>query len=145
MIKENYFILTGAMGAGKSVILETLRQKYFCVDEPARIILKQQRAINGDGVPEINSEKFNNLMREQMIADYNENAERNDIVIFDRGIPDIIGYAELLGISKKNHFLPQKNTDTIKMLFCLKSGKKFILMMKKEKRILKRQVTSDFL
>lgn len=102
IVKENYFVLTGAMGAGKSAILEMLKEKYLCIDEPARIILKQQRAVRGDGVPEENPVKFNNLMLEKMICDYNENVNRNEITIFDRGIPDNIGYAELLNTPDEN-------------------------------------------
>ena len=48
--QDNYFILTGAMGAGKSTILKKLRKLGLpCIDEPARQILAEQRAISGLG------------------------------------------------------------------------------------------------
>ncbi len=102
MIKNNYFILTGAMGAGKTTVLNKIREQgYFCIDEPARIILKEQRAIGGDGVPEKNPELFNKLMLERMISEYKNNLERNEVVVFDRGIPDIIAYADILQTKKE--------------------------------------------
>jgi predicted ATPase len=43
---NNFFILTGAMGAGKSTVLKELRKlKLTCVDEPARQLLAEQRDI----------------------------------------------------------------------------------------------------
>ena len=55
MIKSNYFILTGAMGGGKSTILAKLAESgVYCVPEPARAILAEQRMISSAGVPEIN-------------------------------------------------------------------------------------------
>lgn len=101
MIKNNFFVLTGAMGAGKTTVLNELKKKFKCVDEPARKILKEQREISGDGVPEKNTEMFNNLMLSEMIAQYKDNTSAEGIVFFDRGVPDIIAYAELLTTSSK--------------------------------------------
>ena len=85
------------MGAGKSTVLQKIREKGFnCVDEPAREILKEQRKINGNGVPEKNAWMFNRLMLSRMIYQYKSNIDKDYIIIFDRGIPDITGYSELL-------------------------------------------------
>jgi predicted ATPase len=102
MIKENYFVLTGAMGAGKTTVLNKIKERgYLCIDEPARIILKEQRETDGDGVPEKNAEFFNELMLSRMISEYENNLLYKEIIIFDRGIPDIIAYSELLETKKK--------------------------------------------
>lgn len=51
MIKHNYFILTGAMGSGKSTILAKLAEAgVHCVPEPTRAILAEQRLIAVLGV-----------------------------------------------------------------------------------------------
>ncbi len=102
MRKDNYFILTGAMGAGKSTVLSKLKEKnYICIEEPARVILKEQRAIGGEGLPEINPALFNELMLSRMISQYKENFHKDEITIFDRGITDLIAYAQLFEIDLK--------------------------------------------
>ena len=85
------------MGGGKSTILNALILKgYTCISEPAREILKEQRAAGKDGTPDKNPARFNELMLEKMISDYESNQKSDDIIIFDRGIADVIAYAELL-------------------------------------------------
>jgi predicted ATPase len=97
MTKNEYFVITGAMGAGKSTILYALKDRGFiCIDEPAREILKEQRSINGNGVPEKNPELFNQLMLSRMIYQFNLHRNIDDIVFFDRGMADIIAYSKLL-------------------------------------------------
>ena len=64
MIKTNYFVMTGAMGAGKSAVLDALAAMDFrCIVEPARVVLKEQRQHGGMGVPEKDPALFNMLMR----------------------------------------------------------------------------------
>jgi len=85
------------MGAGKSTVLMELRSRgILCVDEPARIILKEQRASGGRGVPDIDPALFNSLVLDKMITEYEQNTNQSSPVIFDRGIPDMISYAKLL-------------------------------------------------
>ena len=101
LIKSNYFILTGAMGAGKSTIIKHLREKdYLCTDEPARQIIEEQRSIDGEGIYDRNPELFNQLMLSRSIYQYKSNYNYYGPVIFDRGIPDMIAYAELSKINK---------------------------------------------
>ena len=102
ILKENYFILTGAMGAGKSTVLNLLKQSFQCIDEPAREILKQQRKINGTGVPEKDASLFNSLMLAEMTKQYNSHLDNKEIIIFDRGIPDVAAYSELLNTDPEN-------------------------------------------
>jgi len=87
--------ITGAMGSGKSTLLVELRKYGFVVvPEPARIVLAEQRAAGGHGVPERNPQRFCELMLERMKRDYDEHPR----AFYDRGIPDLVGYAHLFGL-----------------------------------------------
>ena len=53
MVKDRYFLLTGAFGSGKSTLLEHLQSRGIQgIVEPARPILAEQRSIQGNGLPE---------------------------------------------------------------------------------------------
>ena len=104
MIKRNYFILTGAMGGGKSTILARLAELgVYCVPEPARAILAEQRLLESSGVPEKKAESFTMLMLARAIHNYQEKQPLSDSIIFDRGIPDMIAYANLSGLDPTSY------------------------------------------
>jgi len=96
---QNFHILTGAPGGGKTTLLQELRQRgYRTVDEPARAIIAQQRAIDGCGVSEKDPRLFTELMLSRMLFDYDAATQVSGPVIFDRGLADLVGYARLFGI-----------------------------------------------
>ncbi len=101
MTKINFYILSGAMGAGKSAVLSKLQDLGIpCVPEPAREILAEQRLIKGMGVPEKNADLFCMLMLSRSIHNYYENTNLEKAVVFDRGIPDMVAYARLFGLDE---------------------------------------------
>lgn len=96
-------IITGAMGSGKSTVLKLLKAEGFIViEEPARQILAEQRSIEDDGVPEQNPKLFTQLLLSRAIYQYKQMQNTHDTVIYDRGIPDNIAYAQLF----KFNYLP---------------------------------------
>lgn len=103
--QANFYILTGAMGAGKSTVLAQLKVKGFTtVNEPAREILAEQRAIEGVGVPESNRSLFTELLLSRAMCRYEQYLLHVGPVVFDRGIADNIAYAEFFNL-KTHHFL----------------------------------------
>ena len=99
MIKENCIIITGAPGSGKSTLLQLLREKgCICVDEPARQIIAEQRAIRGSGVSDKDPSLFVELMLSRAISRFQDVDETFGAVIFDRGVADIIAYAMLFDL-----------------------------------------------
>jgi predicted ATPase len=105
--KTNYFILTGAMGSVKSTLIQEIKKAGIrCVSEPAREILAEQRAIESDGVPEQNSELFCKLMLSRSLQNYHQGMNASKVQVFDRGIPDMIAYAELFSIDSKSFYKP---------------------------------------
>ena len=99
LLQDNYFILTGAMGAGKSTILKELRKLgMICIDEPARQILAEQRNVQGDGVPDKDQKLFTDLLLSRSIYQFKQMQERKGPVIYDRGIADNICYAQLFDL-----------------------------------------------
>ncbi len=95
MERRNFFVLTGAMGAGKSTIIEKLTERAIaCVPEPARPILREQRLKKASGVPEIDPDLFTRLMLSRAMHQFESQAAETGPIIFDRGIPDMIAYAE---------------------------------------------------
>lgn len=98
MIADKRFILTGSFGSGKSTLLQHLRTLGFqVVPEPARQILAEQRGIGGSGLPGTDDRLFVDLMLSRMIGEYNRIETPMAPVFFDRGVPDMLGYASLFG------------------------------------------------
>jgi predicted ATPase len=93
-------ILTGAMGSGKSTVLKLLKAEGLTVvEEPAREILAEQRSIGDEGVPEKNPKLFTQLLLSRAIYQYKQMQNTADTVIYDRGIPDNIAYANLFKLT----------------------------------------------
>lgn len=94
--QPNYFILTGAMGGGKSTILrECRKQGVMTVDEPARHILAEQRGIAGEGVPDKDARLFTELLLSRSMFHFKQMQTYQGVVVFDRGVADNISYATL--------------------------------------------------
>src|SRR5689334_18338121 len=94
------FVITGAMGSGKSTVLKLIQSTGFnVIEEPARQILAEQRSIGDEGVPEKNPKYFFQLMLSRAIYQFKQTQTLDEDIIFDRGIPDILAYFNLFNLS----------------------------------------------
>jgi Predicted ATPase len=101
---ENFFIITGAPGSGKTTLLRSLEDRRFIVmAEAGRSIIQDQTAIGGNALPWEDKHAYTELMLNWDLRSYREASQRGIPVIFDRAIPDIIGYLELNGIPVPAH------------------------------------------
>jgi predicted ATPase len=99
MLKDRFFVLTGAFGSGKSTLLEKLQLRGIrTIVEPARPILAEQRSIEGNGLPKKDPRLFVELMLSRMLDAYRQSDTLPGPVLFDRGIPDMLGYAQLFDL-----------------------------------------------
>lgn len=92
------FILTGAPGSGKSTILDHLGDDIRVMGEPAREVLAEQRAIDGDGTHDRDRSLFVSLLLQRSIDKYEAVLHEERPVLFDRGVPDCITYATLMDV-----------------------------------------------
>lgn len=98
MSSADLYILTGAPGSGKTAILDNVGSDIRCMGEPAREILDEQRAAGGAGTHDRDRSLFVDVLLRRSI-DKHEAAQRwEGSVVFDRGVPDCIAYAALMGI-----------------------------------------------
>jgi predicted ATPase len=96
---SHLFIITGGPGAGKTTLVEALRAAgYTCSDEAGRQIIKEEVAAGGTALPWIDPRTFADRMLAFDIESYQRLRMQKGPVFFDRGIPDVIGYLNLLGL-----------------------------------------------
>lgn len=101
---DRFVVITGGPGSGKSTLIAALAERGFgCMPEGGRAIIQDQVAIGGDALPWANREKFAEFMLAWDMRSYREAAGLSGQVLFDRGIPDVIGYAELCGLMVAPH------------------------------------------
>ena len=101
------FVLTGAPGGGKTAIQARIGPGIRTVAEPAREILAEERASGGRGTPDQDPARFMELLLARSIEKYVEagiggtaeagKAASEAALLYDRGIPDCVGYAVHLG------------------------------------------------
>jgi predicted ATPase len=90
IVKDNYVVISGCSGGGKSSLLSELASRgYPVVQEPGRQIVKEQIAINGDALPWSNPEKFLDLALSRYILQFNSQKQQQ-LIFFDRGIVDAL-------------------------------------------------------
>jgi predicted ATPase len=101
---ENFFVITGGPGSGKSSLIEALvKRGYACSIEAGRGVIQDQMAIGGRALPWDDRPLFAELMLACEMSNYRVAQKSVGPVFFDRGIPDVLGYLHLLNLPIPAH------------------------------------------
>lgn len=96
---ERLIVLTGGPGSGKTTLIAALAERGHAVrPEAGRAIIREQQAIDGEGLPWKDRALFAELMQAADLRGHDEARRQNGLVFFDRGLPDIVGYLTLCGL-----------------------------------------------
>ncbi len=96
---DNLFVITGGPGSGKTTVLRELEQLGFrCAPEVARQIIQEQVRESGTALPWADRALYTHRMLERSVQSYQQHAPACVPTFFDRGIPDTLGYARLIGL-----------------------------------------------
>lgn len=100
-IQRNYIILTGGPGSGKTTIINALARKgYKCIAETGRKIIQEEVLNGGLATPWDNPKAYADKMLHYAIKDYTTMQNETSLIFFDRGIPDVLGYVNLVKIEQ---------------------------------------------
>jgi len=92
-LSKNFYIISGGPGSGKTSLLQALAQQGIpCMPEAGRAIIQDQLAIGGSALPWANKTAFADLMLSWDIRSFRDAQALTGPVLFDRGIPDVMGY-----------------------------------------------------
>lgn len=95
-------MISGGPGAGKTALIEELRRRgCICFGEVARQIIQEQMAGAGDALPWADREAYARQMLDRSVAAWQEGLRAGGTTFFDRGIPDTLCYARLVGLSQE--------------------------------------------
>lgn len=102
---QRLFVLTGGPGAGKTTLLDALALAGHSVaPEAGRAIIRDQLAIDGPALPWRDRALFAELMLNFDLRSHGDAQTSAGPVLFDRGVPDSIGYLRLCGLPVPEHF-----------------------------------------
>jgi predicted ATPase len=101
---HRFFIITGGPGSGKSTLIEALTATgLHAMPESGRAIIRQQVADGGSALPWADRLAFAERMFQQEIRSWRAAHDLQGPVIFDRGVPDVVGYLNLVGLEVPAH------------------------------------------
>ena len=101
---DRLFVLTGGPGAGKSTLIAALAKHGFATTtEAGRAVIAAEQANHGGALPWNDPIAFAEAMLAMDILSYKAALNASGPVFFDRGIPDIVGYLRLTGLSPPQH------------------------------------------
>ena len=104
MAGERFHVVTGGPGAGKSTLIEALAVlEYPHMPEAGRAIIRDQVEICGQALPWADRPAFAELMLSWELRSYRAAAAYAGPVLFDRGVPDVVGYLRLVGARVPEH------------------------------------------
>lgn len=101
---DRFFVITGGPGSGKSTLIEDLHRRGHARSiEAGRGIIQDQVAIGGHALPWSDPLLFAELMLCWEMRNHHLAEDAAGIVFFDRGVPDVLGYLQLLGLRAPEH------------------------------------------
>ena len=93
-------VISGGPGSGKSTLLDALAARgERCYPEVSRALIREQRARGGALLPWMDLRGFAAECARRMRADLADGA-RFERAFFDRGLPDVMGYARHGGLTE---------------------------------------------
>ena len=103
-VTNTRFVITGGPGSGKSTLIEALAAEgLHAMPEAGRAIIQEQVAEGGDALPWADRGAFAERMFQWEMRSWHAARELAGPVIFDRGIPDVMGYLTLVGLPVPAH------------------------------------------
>jgi predicted ATPase len=94
---DQLFIITGGPGSGKTTLIQELAERgYTTAVEAGRAIIQEQVAKGGNALPWSDPLAFAEQMLEWDVRSYQMIRKEDCPVIFDRGIPDVAAYLNLM-------------------------------------------------
>jgi len=100
----DFHIITGGPGSGKTTLIAALAAEGFNhMPEAGRAIIRDQTAIGGTSLPWADRAAFAELMLGWELRSWHEAHNGTGPVIFDRGVPDVVGYLRLCGLPVPAH------------------------------------------
>ena len=101
---DRFFVITGGPGSGKSTLIEARAALGFAaMPEAGRAIIREQIAIGGAALPWADRALFAEVMLASDIRSYRDAETCQGPVLFDRGVPDVVGYLTLCGLPVPPH------------------------------------------
>jgi predicted ATPase len=99
-------VVSGGPGSGKTTVLQELARRGFpFAPEAARKIIQEQVQLGGTALPWRDREAYTALMLERSIESYLAHTPALRPTFSDRGIPDSLCYAQLMGLSVEKFIL----------------------------------------
>jgi predicted ATPase len=96
----NLFVISGGPGSGKTTtLLELKRLGIPYAPEVARQIIQEQIRTGGTALPWGDRQAYADLMLERSIESFQRHTPAPSPTFCDRGIPDTLCYARLIGLS----------------------------------------------
>lgn len=110
---QKKIVITGGPGTGKStVIIELEKQNYQCMHEISREVTLMARK---NGIEQLflkDPMLFSKMLLEGRVNQFKKASNlKNNIVFFDRGIPDVFAYMNYLGVEYPSIFIDQCNNN----------------------------------
>jgi len=107
MKNPNLFVVSGGPGSGKTTVLNELARLGFPhVPEVARQIIQQRVKAGGTSLPWGDREAYTRLMLQRSIQSYRDHTPASRPLFSDRGIPDTLAYARMIGL-RETAFIEQ--------------------------------------
>ena len=98
------FVVTSGPGAAKADLIAKLACRCFqTISESGRAIIRDEIASGGDALPWADRMAYAGRVLERDLRAYEDAQALSGPVIFDRGIPDIMGYLTLCGLPVPPH------------------------------------------
>lgn len=101
---DRFVVVTGGPGSGKTTLLEGLgHHGWASTVEAGRGVIHDQTAIGGSALPWADRTLFAELMLSWEMRSYRWAQQQTGVVLFDRGVPDVVGYLRLAGLPVPAH------------------------------------------